>query len=147
MLESCFDVIHDLVCLFDHFCTWDSQFHVLFTKAWPKALRMDGSTKRPTDQPTDTPSYRDARMHLKIYTSISIIFVSAGNLSSATTTFGWYARELFLCHPPIWCHLDHFCTWSSQFWAFFTKSWPKASRTDWRTDRRTHPLIEMRGRI
>ena len=50
MLESCFDVIHDLVCLLDHFCLWDSQFHVFFTKAWPKASR--------TDRRTDTLLYR-----------------------------------------------------------------------------------------
>ena len=41
---------------------------------------------------------------------------------------------------------DYFCTFNSQFWAFFTKAWPKALQTDVQIDGRTHPLVEMQGR-
>ena len=32
-IAATLDVIHDLVCLLDHFCLGDSQFYVFFTKA------------------------------------------------------------------------------------------------------------------
>ena len=54
MLKSCFDVIYDFVCLLDHVCRRNSQYHAFITKA------------SHTDGQTDPSSYRDAKTHLKI---------------------------------------------------------------------------------
>ena len=52
----------NVVQVFKHYFTLFS--HVIRTnkaKSWP----IDASPERPTDQPMDTPPYRDARTHLK----------------------------------------------------------------------------------
>ena len=69
MLDSCFDVIYDFVCLLDHFCTKTLNFmHFLQKRDIPTDRRID----RRTDRQTDTTSYRDARTHLKIMVTITM---------------------------------------------------------------------------
>ena len=45
-------------------------FGLVSTRVWPTDGRTDGRTDRPTDGRTDTPSYRDARTHLKSYANL-----------------------------------------------------------------------------
>ena len=56
-----------------HDSRWIRPFFAVLTKAWP--------TDQQTDRPTDTPSYRDARAHLKMWI---IFFILACNKQSTT---------------------------------------------------------------
>ena len=90
----------------------------------------------------------DRIWHYKSITYRPTDWQTAGNLSTATATFGGRcARELFRCYPLLLCLQDHLHTCNFRFCAFFTKALQKGYiHTDGRTDGRTHVLIEMRGK-
>ncbi len=86
-------------------------------------------------------------MHFLAYPIIEMREVRGGNLSTAIATCsGRNARELFWCNSwlfiPSWSFLYIKFSISGIFYKSITDI-----RTDGRTNGRTHPLIEMRGRI
>ena len=74
-------------------------------------------------------------------------YARGGNLSTAIATFGGrYARELLWCYSWLCMPSGSFLYIKLSISCIFYKS-VTYIRTDGRTDGRTHPLIEMRGRI
>ena len=66
----------------------------------------DGRTNRPTDRGTDIPTYRDARMHLKIRVGRGCFLVGQGQLCSEITNSANFASSKILRYGPSYLPSD-----------------------------------------